>query len=158
MPLVDVFEEHRGLLTGVAYRVLGSVGDAEDVVQDVLLRYLDTAPALDGPEHEKAWLLRVAANLCKNRLRDAAAHRTDELSETLAAEEREDLSYVWTAVKALPEAQREAVHLFYYEGYPTAQIAEILGRKESTVRSDLRRARMQLRDLLKEDDDAGSIH
>lgn len=61
-------------------------------------------------------------------------------------------------MKALPEAQRETVHLFYYEGYPTAQIAEILGRKESTVRSDLRRARMQLRDLLKEDDDEGSIH
>ena len=142
----------------LAYSYLHSRADAEDVVQDVLLRYLDTAPALDGPEHEKAWLLRVAANLCKNRLRDAAAHRTDELSETLAAEEREDLSYVWAAVKALPEAQREAIHLFYYEGYPTAQIAEILGRKESTVRSDLRRARMQLRDLLKEDDDAGSIH
>ena len=142
----------------LAYSYLHSCADAEDVVQDVLLRYLDTAPVLDGPEHEKAWLLRVAANLCKNRLRDAAAHRTDELSETLAAEEREDLSYVWTAVKALPEAQREAVHLFYYEGYPTAQIAEILGRKESTVRSDLRRARMQLRDLLKEDGDEGSIH
>ena len=142
----------------LAYSYLHGRADAEDVVQDVLLRYLDTAPVLDGPEHEKAWLLRVAANLCKNRLRDAAAHRTDELSETLAAEEREDLSYVWTAVKALPEAQREAVHLFYYEGYPTAQIAEILGRKESTVRSDLRRARMQLRDLLKEDDDEGSIH
>lgn len=68
----------------------------------------------------------------------------------MAAEEREDLSFVWDAVKQLPQVYREAVHLYYEEGYATVEIAHILGRKESTVRSDLRRARAQLKDMLKE--------
>ena len=75
---------------------------------------------------------------------------TDELSDALAAEEREDLSFVWDAVKSLPVKYREVIHLFYYEGYSTAQIAQMLGRKEVTVRSDLRRGRIRLKEILKE--------
>ncbi len=65
------------------------------------------------------------------------------------SQEREDLSFLWEAVKQLPDANREVIHLFYYEGYPTAQIAKILNRRESTVRSDLRRGREQLKKILK---------
>ena len=75
--------------------------------------------------------------------------KKDELDETLAAEEREDLSFVWEAVKALPAQYRAAIHLFYYEGYSTRQIGEILGKKETTVRSDLHRGREKLKELLK---------
>ena len=60
------------------------------------------------------------------------------------------LSYVWDAVKALPVPYREAIHLFYYEGYSTAQIARILDQKESTVRSRLKRGREKLKPLLEE--------
>lgn len=134
----------------LAYSYLHNPSDAEEVLQDTLLRFLKTAPVLENQAHEKAWLLRVAANLSKNRLDYNRVRRADELSETLAAEEREDLSFVWEAVKALPVQYREAIHLFYHEGYPTAQIARILGRKEATVRSDLRRGREKLREVLKE--------
>ena len=109
-----------------------------------------TTPQLTGTEHEKAWLLHVAANLSKNRIAYNKVRAADELSETLAAEEREDLSFVWDAVKQLPQVYRETVHLYYEESYATAEIARVLGRKESTVRSDLRRARAQLKDMLKE--------
>lgn len=126
------------------------MSDAEEILQDTLVRFLQTTPTFAGSDHEKAWLLRVAGNLCKNRLLYDRQRRADPLSETLAAEERPDLSYVWEAVKALPVHQREVVHLFYHEGFPTAQIARIVGRKESTVRSDLRRARLRLKALLKE--------
>lgn len=108
------------------------------------------APTLDDPRHEKAWLLRVAANLSKNRIDYNRIRLTDELNEELIAEEREDLSFVWEAVKALPAHQREAVHLFYYEGYTAAEIGAMLGRRESTVRSDLRRGRAKLKEILKE--------
>lgn len=57
---------------------------------------------------------------------------------------------MWEAVKELPQEQRSCIHLFYYEGYPTRDIAQMLGRKESTVRSDLRRGREKLKKLLKE--------
>ena len=61
-----------------------------------------------------------------------------------------DLSFVWEAVKALPEKYREAIHLYYYEGYSTGQMAVLLGRKESSVRSDLKRGREKLKMILKE--------
>ena len=76
--------------------------------------------------------------------------KTDELSDTLVAAEKEDLSFVWEAVKHLPEKYREVVHLFYYEDYSTAQIASVLAKKETTVRSLLQRARLKLKEVLKE--------
>ena len=75
---------------------------------------------------------------------------TDELDDELMAENREDLSFVWDAVKSLPVQYRETVHLFYYEGYSTEEIASILKKNDATVRSDLRRARIRLREILKE--------
>ena len=66
------------------------------------------------------------------------------------SEEKSDLSFVWEAVKAHKPAQREAIHLFYQEGYSTKEIADILGRNESSVRSDLKRGREALKTILKE--------
>lgn len=134
----------------LAYSYLHNEQDAEEVLQDTLLKYLQAAPAFESDEHQKARLLRVAANLSKNRITYNKIRRTDELDETLIAEEREDLSFVWEAIKQLPEKYREVIHLYYYEGYSTVDIARILGRKESTIRSDLRRGREQLKITLKE--------
>lgn len=145
--LLDKYGNH---ILRLAYSYLHNMNDAEDVLQDTLIQFLKSAPVLSGPEHEKAWLLRVAANLSKNRIDYNRLRTSDELDEELIAEEREDLSFVWEAVKALPANQREAIHLFYHEGYSTAEIASILGRRESTVRSDLRRGRDKLKDVLKE--------
>lgn len=133
-----------------AYAYMHSLSDAEEVLQDTLIQFLQTAPAFESPAHEKAWLLRVTANLSKNRLGYNRRRQTDELNDELIGEERKDLSFVWEAVKSLPPGQREAIHLFYYEGYSTVEIARILNRREATVRSDLFRARAKLRDILKE--------
>ena len=132
-----------------AYTYLHNMSDAEEVLQDTLVQFLKTAPEFESENHEKAWLLRVAANLSKNRIRYNKLRETDELNEELVAEEREDLSFVWEAVKSLPVRYREVIHLFYHEGYQTAQIAKVLGRNESTVRSDLRRGREKLKEVLK---------
>lgn len=133
-----------------AYSYLHNRSDAEEVLQDTLLQFLKTAPVLESAQHEKAWLLRVAANLSKNRIDYNAHRRTDELNDELVAEQREDLSFVWDAVKALPVKYREVIHLFYHEGYSTAQIAAILKLNEATVHSHLHRGREKLKELLKE--------
>ena len=148
--LLDAYGD---LLLRYAYSYLHNMADAEEVLQDTLVQFLKTAPVFLNKAHEKAWLLRVAANLSKNRLaynRVRRADDVDELSETLVGQQREYLSFVWDAVKQLPVKYRDAVHLFYYEGYSTAQIASIVGRPEVTVRSDLRRARIKLKDMLGE--------
>lgn len=145
--LLDQYGNH---ILRLAYSYLHNRSDAEDVLQDTLIQFLKTAPTLSGPEHEKAWLLRVAANLSKNRIDYNRLRTSDTLNEELVAEEREDLSFVWEAVKALSVNQREAIHLFYHEGYSTAEIAALLGRREATVRSDLWRGRNKLKDMIKE--------
>ena len=139
----------------LAYSYLHSMEDAEEVVQDTLLQYMQTAPAFTDPTHEKAWCLRVAGNLAKNRIKYNRVRAADELNEELVAEDREDLSFVWEAVKALPVKYREVVHLFYHEGYSTAEIAGILQMNEATVRSNLSRGRAKLKEVLKEAYDFG---
>ena len=134
----------------LAYSYLHNMEDAEDIVQDTVICYWQKAPQNMDMAKEKAWLLTVASNLSKNKIRYKKLRKTDELLDTLAQEESEDLSFVWEAVKSLPMKYREAVHLFYYEGYQTRDIAQILHRNESSVRSDLRRGREQLKKILKE--------
>lgn len=137
----------------LAYSYLRNQSDAEDILQETLVRLLRSAPEFETQEHEKAWLLHVAANLSKNRLRYNRLRRADPLEETLIAQERPDLAFVWEAVSALPVRWREVLHLYYQEEYSTAEIAQILSRKESTVRSDLRRARIRLKEVLQDDYD-----
>ncbi len=103
-----------------------------------------------GSQHEKAWLLRVTANIAKNRIDYNNVRMTDELDDNLIQEEKTDLTYVWEAVKDLPTQYREVIHMFYYEGYSTKEIAKILKRKESSIRSDLHRGRNILKTVLKE--------
>ena len=146
----DALDRYGNAILRCAYSYLHNMADAEEILQDTLLKLLTAAPRFESGEHEKAWLLRVAANLSKNRLEYNALRVSDELDENLAEEGREDLSFVWDAVKDLPVQFREVIHLHYYEGYSTEEIAKILGRNPATVRSDLRRGREKLKTVLKE--------
>ncbi len=137
-------------LLRLAYAYVHNADDAEEILQDTLLRFLQAQPETENTAHEKAWLMKTAANLSKNRIDYNRLRKTDELKEELAEEEREDLSFVWEAVKALPVKYRVVIHLFYQEGYTTGEIASVLHRKEATVRSQLDRGREKLREILKE--------
>ena len=146
----QILDTYGDTILRYAYSYLHNQSDTEEVLQDTLIQFLKTRPVFESDEHEKAWLLRVAGNLCKNRLKYNSLRQTDELPEELIAEQREDLSFIWDAVQALPVQYREVIHLFYREGYSTREISQILGRKEATIRSDLSRGRGKLKELLKE--------
>ena len=151
----QLLKEYGNHVLRLAYSYLHNMQDAEDILQETLIKYLQSAPAFQSPEHEKNWLLRVAANLSKNRIDYNRLRETDELDEKLWEEEREDLAFVWEAVRELPENYREVIHLYYYEGYSTKEIAKILQSRESTVRSNLKRGREKLKAILKEAYDFG---
>ena len=146
----QILDTYGDTILRYAYSYLHNQSDTEEVLQDTLIQFLKTRPVFESDEHEKAWLLRVAGNLCKNRLKYNSLRQTDELREELIAEQREDLSFIWDAVQALPVQYREVIHLFYREGYSTREISQILGRKEATIRSDLSRGRGKRKELLKE--------
>ena len=143
----------------LAFSYLHNREDAEDILQETMIKLVTQMPVFENDKHRKAWLLTVAANLSKNRIEYNKVRDTAELNEELAGAEEEDrnvsddLSAIWKAVEQLPVNQREAIHLFYQEGYKTAEIAEITGRAEATVRSDLKRGRDKLKSILKEADD-----
>lgn len=144
----NALKKHGARVLHLAYSYLRRTADAEDILQDTMLIYLQKAPVFESEEHEKAWLLRVAANLCKNRLRSPWS-RMSEIPEDYPGEGiPEESLALYESVNALPEKYREVIHLFYYEDFFTAQIAYILGKKESTVRSLLFRARALLREQL----------
>lgn len=148
--LIDIYGNS---ILRLAYSYLHNMSDAEDILQDTLIQYIRSAPLFEGPDNEKRWLLKVAANISKNRIKYNSYRETDELMEELVAEDKEDLSFVWEAVRKLPEKYREVIHLFYEEGLSTKEIADTLGRKEATIRSDLLRGREKLKTVLKEEYD-----
>ena len=143
----------------LALSYLHNIEDAEDILQETMIKFVTVRPVFESEAHRKAWLMRVASNLAKNRIDYNRVRDTLELNEEIAGEVQEDLDKgdeykaIWDAVRALPVHQREAIHLFYQEGYSTAEIARITGRREATVRSDLKRARDKLREMLKEASD-----
>ena len=139
-----LISEHENRLYRAALSLLGDPQEAEDAVQDAFVRYLEKAPEeLDNPG---AWLMRVLVNGCKSRLR-LAWRRVGPLPVTLPApgpEEREVLAELFD----LPPEDRAVIHLHYYEGYSTVEIAQMLGCRPGTVRSRLSRARDKLRKQL----------
>ena len=132
--LREIMDKHGNRLLRMAYSYLHNMQDSEEILQDVLMKLMDKAPVFESEEHEKAWLLRVTANLSKNRIEYNKLRDTDELKDELVAEEHQDLSFVWEAVKELPENYREVIHLFYEEGYQTDEIADILGESGANMR------------------------
>ena len=145
-----LLDDYGNSILRFAYSYLHNMSDAEEVLQDTLLRFLQTEPQFENEAHKKAWLLRVAGNLSKNRIDYNRVRSADELSEEMVSEQRDDLSFVWEAVKDLPVKYREVIHLFYQEGYQTAEIASLLHENKATVRSRLNRGRAKLKEVLKE--------
>lgn len=134
---------------------LKNPADTEDIFQNVFLKYVLSPVVFESAEHEKAWLIRVTINACKDLVKSFFRSRTVPLEELLdqpapLSEERRE---VLEAVLALPQKYRDAVYLHYYEGYTAAEIGKLLGKNTNTVYTLLTRAREQLRKTLGGDRD-----
>ena len=129
---------------------LKNYDDTEDIFQTVFLKYvLHTAP-FDSAEHEKAWIIRVTINACKDLLKNIFRRRTVPLDQIIEKpqEMTEDHSDLLEAVLALPEKYKDVIYLYYYEGYSAAEIGSILKKNVNTVYTLLTRARQILKTKL----------
>ena len=136
--------QNENRLYRAALSLLGDPQEAEDAVQDAFVRYLERVP--EELENPGAWLMWVLVNNCKSRLR-LAWRRVGPLPDTLPApqaEEREELEELY----ALSPEDRAVIHLHYYQGYSTGEIAQLLGQRPGTIRARLFRARGRLKQLL----------
>lgn len=148
----DVLAKHANMVLRLALSQTKNKSDAEDVFQEVFLRLVNKTPAFANEEHEKAWLIKVTVNCSRKLLTSAWFRHTVPLVEELRFETR-DKSDVFYAVLDLPLKYRTVIHLFYYEELTTAQISQALSLNESTVKSQLLRARQMLKVKLKGDFD-----
>lgn len=123
--------------------------DAEDVVQEVLIKLMTTLPKFRDEEHEKAWLIRATMNRACDFHR-AAAKATVPIDQ-LELPAREDEAQLLSAVRTLPGKYSAVIHLYYYEGYSIKEIAKLLRLPASTVGSRLARGRARLKEIIKED-------
>ncbi|MBQ2953964.1 MAG: sigma-70 family RNA polymerase sigma factor [Clostridia bacterium] len=128
--------------------------DADDVFQDVFLRYAERAPAFRDDNHRRAWLLRVTINRCRSLQRSAWFRRIVPLEHAGSVSSPPPADPALSqALDSLPAKYRTVVHLSCYEHMDAQEIAELLGVKAVSVRSQLSRARAMLRELLKEEDE-----
>lgn len=149
-----IVETYSTMLLRVAVNQLGNQTEAEDIVQKVFLKLLKTKQEFQSSEHEKAWLLRVTINECKDLLRSSPYKKRAELNEAVELPAEKELPdgesfEILDAIQKLPEKYKSVIYLFYYEGYTTVEIADILQSRKGTVESQLSRAREKLKEELK---------
>lgn len=167
-PYEEVIQRNSETVYRLAYSLVRTRPDADDIYQEVFLRYVRKIPVFDSAEHEKAWFMRVTLNCCKNFWKSPWVRRRNAIGEeeieqkvlnqgtvTKSADLTADLSmdenqYLIETVRQLPEKYRVVIHMFYYEELSVEEIAEITQSKASTVRTRLTRARRLLKGLLDE--------
>lgn len=143
-----VMDRYADMIYKVALSQTKNTANAEDIFQEVFLRYLRSSQSFESEEHRKAWLIRVTVNCSKKLWSSAWFRHTVPLEESIPFAEKED-SDLFSAVSRLPIKYRLVIHLYYYEDLSARQISYALRIKESTVTSRLCRARALLRKLLK---------
>ena len=148
----EIYRRQIDAVYRVCFAYMKNPADAEDAAQETFFRLIRSGPVFENEEHEKAWLIRTASNVCKNALRHWWRRREDiEDHPELPSREDGAPDDVLRAVMALPPKYKTPVYLYYYEGYASSEIADILKKPASTVRSHLREARAILRERLGED-------
>ena len=145
-------DQYGNMLLRLAYSYMKNIHDAEDAVQDAFLQLLKNIDIFESEDHKKHWLICVTRNFCKNKLKSAWFKKHVELTDMPYYDEYKDSNVLRQVIK-LPLKYREIIHLYYYEGYSTVEISNIVDRKQATVRSLLSRGRTMLKKELKEEYD-----
>lgn len=151
---IEPLMKYRDMLYRIAFSNMKSKADAEDAVQEAFCRYLKAPPVFDGDAHEKAWLIRVVINICRDMQKSAWYTRTVAFDEVPEKEmkhfklpfQTEDET-IWFVME-LPEHYRNPLYLFYYEDYSVKEIAQIMELEEGTVKTRLKRGREMIKERI----------
>ena len=147
-----VVQEYSDMIKRISYNYLKHTYDSEDICQTVLLKFLTGNVSFENREHEKAWIVRTTINACHDLKKSAFFRKTvsiDEAPEIEAQQSRDNdvLEEIWK----LPANYRTAIYLYYFEGYNTEEIAEIMGKRKTAVSKYLSRGRKILKETLSEE-------
>lgn len=143
----DVIEKYSDMVYRIALTRSGTIENAEDIFQEVFIKFNEKKPSFNNAEHEKAWFIRVTINLSKNVNKSAWNRRVITLDESITFENKEETN-VFSVVSELPQNYKTVIYLSYYEGYKVKEIAEIMNKREGTIKTWLYRAREILKQKL----------
>jgi len=148
----DIIYRYQDTIYRIAFTYCRNASDAQDIAQEVFIRYIKKQPHLKSEEHLKAWLIRVTINIAKSLLTSSWFKKVVPITEQQSAA-TEDLPCpdTYNAVMSLPDKYRSVIILYYFEDYPVGEIAGILKRTETAVQTQLQRARAILKNKLKEE-------
>ncbi len=155
--IVRIVETYSDMLMRIALHRMPSIASAEDAVQTAFERLIRRQPRFESREHEKAWLIRTAIRICIDELCRASRRTSVPLNEEIASAYSQESFELLETIRTLPEKDRDAVYLFYYEEYSTKDVARILGEREGTTRSRLSRARQKLRTIMEGETDEQAL-
>ncbi len=144
--ITEIYNRQVDTVYRICYSFLKNPSDTEDLVQETFLRLMRTGILFQSEEHEKAWLIVTASNLCKDSLK-AKWRKQEPLAdyENVLSQPPFEVDGVLEAVLKLPAEQKTVVYMHYYEGYSTADIARYQHCPHATVRTRLARARKALK-------------
>lgn len=140
-----IVETYSNMLFKICFVMLCNEYDAEDAVQDTFIKYISQSPDFDNAEYEKAWLIKVAENICRNMLRFEFRHRSVNIDDLYDYCQDENEINVLEIVLSLPVKYKSILYLFYIERYKTDEIAQMLKLSPSTVRKRLQYGRELIR-------------
>ncbi|MDF9841621.1 MULTISPECIES: sigma-70 family RNA polymerase sigma factor [unclassified Paenibacillus] len=143
--IAQTYYKHVDMVYRICFMFLRNVPDTEDAVQSVFLKFIQSGKAFTDPEHEKAWLIVTAQNHCKNMLKFWWRRKRFNLADLPESTQNPNSNEVFEQLIALPYKYRTVLYLYYYEGYSSKEIAELLGINDSTIRTQLRVGRKQFK-------------
>ena len=143
----EAFNKYSDMVYRLAFARVKNQYDADDILQEVFLRFIKSKDKVNNEEHAKALLIRITINCSKSMLTSSWFKKTEALSENLSVSMPENDTL--EAVLRLPQKYRTVIHLHYYCGFSIEEIGKILDHNPSTVKSQLHRARMKLKTELK---------
>lgn len=144
--IAEIYHRHVDMVYRICFSYMKNKADTEDLVQETFLKLITCKKQFESAGHEKAWLIITASNACRDALRHWSRNITSMDEVQLAEEPKPQADpEVMEAVLGLPEKYKTPVYLYYYEGYDTVEIAQILRCPQSTVRNWLARARKLLK-------------
>lgn len=145
--VISVITKYSNMVYRIALTRTGTVENAEDIFQEVFLKYSEKLPKFESEEHRKAWLIKVTINLTKNFYNSSWNKRTVNLDESLVFQTEEETN-VFSTVCELPQNYKTVIYLMYYEGYKVREIAKLMNSNEGTIKTWAFRAREILKEKL----------
>ena len=143
--IIVVYQRHIDMVFRISYSYLKNIADSEDAVSMTFIKYMNNDIVFHSIEHEKAWFIVTCTHVCKDMLKQRWRRHISFDENHIVKLETFQIDQTLEAILKLPARYKTVIYMYYYEGYNSEEIAEILHKPSSTIRNQLARAKKILK-------------